>query len=114
VVTPQTIFWFTVLGKVSLEQPSVSVSAVAFRLEEIQEGKKIRIVTGHRCFDQYETGVQLLLDEAGRIVVERFDDLFDPLSARERKLRVVASNPECLAKQFGDAYDASYYSRKGV
>lgn len=113
-ITAKTIFWFTAQGKVSQEQPLVSVSAVAFRLEEIQMGKSIQIVTGYRVQNQYANGVQLLLDGAGRIVVERFDNLLSPLSARARKIRVVANSFENFAKQFGGVYNASYYSVKGV
>ncbi len=108
-ITTKTIFWFTFEGKITLERPPARTEAKPFRLEELQEGKKIRHVTGWRCCDQFAIGIQLLLDEAGRIIVERFDDLERQLTPRGRKPRVIASSLEGLAKQFGGVYDALFY-----
>jgi hypothetical protein len=113
-ITQKTVLWFSAQGKVSLEQPPAGVGAIAFRLEELQEGKEICVITSCRAFEQYEAGVQLFLDGAGRIVVGCFDELHEPLPLRERKFRVVASSPEHLAKQFDGVYDALYYNRRGV
>ena len=108
-ITTQTVFWFTIQGKVSLDRPPARVEATAFRLEQLLDGKKFRHITGWKVTDQFAYGIQLSMDEAGRIVVERFDDLTQDLTPRGRKLRVIANSPEGLAKQFGGVYDALFY-----
>ena len=70
----------------------------------------IDVITSSDRFTHFQTGWMLYQDAKGRIVVEVFDDLHAPLPLRYRKLRIVASNPDSLAKQFGEVYDADYYS----
>ena len=106
-ITQKTLFWLDYRGKVSLEQPPLSVQAVPFRLEELEEGKEVFVVTERRSY-LCDAGWVLFADEVGRIVVS-FSDELHWVPPRARKIRVIASNPECLAQQFGGTYDAKFY-----
>ena len=109
IITQATVFWFDAKGRISLEQPSIKVKAIAFRLEQLKQlqnwGESVNLVMGFR--DDAHYGVQVYLDEAGRIVTSRYWGGFLPL--RAMKIRVVASSAACLAEQFGARYDPHYY-----
>jgi hypothetical protein len=108
ILTCQSILWLSGRGIVSLEQPPAQQKAIAFRLEQLQQlqkwGEGVNITMGFR--DDAHYGIQVFLDEVGRIVVSRF---WQYLSLREMKIKVVASSAEHLAEQFGRVYDPHYY-----
>ena len=74
-ITTQTVFWFTIQGKVSMDRPPARVEATAFRLEQLLDGKKFRHITGsllgnnsdtyrnvHRRVGNYHAGIFLFLE----------------------------------------------------
>lgn len=113
IITSKTLFWLTSKGRVALERPPEDVKAIVFRLEQLFAGIPVAIVFDEGYPQPYVLFIEM--DEQGRIIFERripkyyIWDTNTTLPARQRKIKVVADNPEELAKLFGAVYNNSLF-----